>query len=87
MRDPPDRDWRRSDDVLKWTGEWTEFNAWLFEHDDRAVYRQAQEYAERVGNPSAVTDEYERLMHRKFRKWKRSQWWLRLLAPPELPDE
>jgi hypothetical protein len=72
---------------LPWSVERTEFNAWLVAHYDRAVYRQAQEHAERLGNLSAVTDEYERLMYPKFRKWKRSQWWLRLLAPPEIPEE
>jgi hypothetical protein len=69
-----------------WSVELTEFNAWLIAHYDSAVYRQAQEYADTIGNLDVVTDQYERLMYPKFRKWKRSQWWLRLLAPPEIPE-
>ena len=38
-----------------WSVEWTEFNAWLIAHYDWAVYRQAQKYADRIGNVGAVT--------------------------------
>jgi hypothetical protein len=48
--------------------EETEFNVWMMSHDDPALRRQAEKYAESVGNPSAAFHEYERLMLIKFRR-------------------